>query len=665
MPFTKFTNLDFDQIKTQIKSYLRANSEFKDFDFEGSNFSVLIDTLAYNTYITAFNSNMVVNESFLDSATIRENVVSLARNIGYVPRSRTSAKAQISFSYPTTSTAATATLSAGLVCVGTVENTNFLFSVPNDIVTTINNGVAKFENIDIFQGTFLRKQFVVDGSLDQRFLLDNSFIDSSTIVVKVKGLSDTNTLGREYTLASNILNIDSTSETYLLQEVKDERYELLFGDGYFGKKLENGSVITATYIITDGKEGNGPSNFSYSGRVVDDLGNPIIPSDNITITTNISAQNGGDIESVDSIKYFAPRIYASQYRAVTARDYEAIIQSIYPNTESVSVVGGEELDPPEFGQVLISIKPKNGDFVSDFDKQNIQSKLKNYSLSGINQKIIDLKVLFVEIDSAIYYNGSQVSNVNEVKSKVTSVLNTFSTSNINKFGGRFKYSKLGQIIDDADTSITSNITRVIIRRNMKTLLNQSAQYELCYGNAFKKNTNGFNIKSTGFTVANQSGTLYFTDVPNSDNKLGTLSIVKESSTANEFIVVIKSAGSVDYEKGEIIVNTLNVTSTVQPNNIIEIQAFPDSNDIIGLKDLYLSFSVADSAINMVKDTISSGEQISGVGYKTTSSYLNGSLKRGDTSTTTASILSESTALSSTMTSSTTTSSGSSSSGGGY
>tara|TARA_Y100000592_G_scaffold25736_1_gene40570 strand:- start:2563 stop:4557 length:1995 start_codon:yes stop_codon:yes gene_type:complete len=664
MPITKFTNLDFDQIKSQIKSYLRANSEFKDFDFEGSNFSVLIDTLAYNTYITAFNSNMVVNESFLDSATIRENVVSLARNIGYVPRSRSAAKAKINFSFPTNSTSATATLSAGLVCVGVVENTNFLFSIPNDIVTTINNGVANFENIDIFQGTFLRKQFVVDGSLDQRFILDNSFIDSSTIVVKVKGLSDTGTFGREYSLASNILNIDSTSETYLIQEIKDERYELLFGDGYFGKKLENGAVITATYIITDGKEGNGPSNFSYSGRVVDDLGNPIVPLDDITISTSISAQNGGDIESIDSIKYFAPRIYASQYRAVTARDYEAIIQSIYPNTESVAVVGGEELDPPEFGQVLISIKPKNGDFVSDFDKQNIQSKLKNYSLSGINQKIIDLKVLFVEIDSAIYYNSSQVSNVNEVKSKVTSVLNTFSTSNINKFGGRFKYSKLGQIIDNADVSITSNITRVIIRRNMKVLLNQSAQYELCYGNAFKKNAGGFNIKSTGFTVANQSGTLYFTDVPNSDNKMGTLSVVKESSTANEFIVVIKSAGSVDYEKGEIIVNTLNITSTVQPNNIIEIQAFPDSNDVIGLKDLYLSFSVSDSTINMVKDTISSGEQISGVGYKTTSSYLNGSLKRGDTSTTSATLLT-STTSSSTMNTTTTTSSGTSSSGGGY
>ena len=661
MPFTKFTNLDFDQIKAQIKGYLRANSDFKDFDFDGSNFSVLIDTLAYNTYITAFNSNMVVNESFLDSATLRENVVSLARNIGYVPRSRSAAKATISFTINTTSNTPTLTLAAGLVCVGASEDTTVMFSIPSSITTTVNNGVATFDNIEVFQGTFLRKQFLVDGSLDQRFLLDNSFIDSSTIVVKVAGLSEAGTLGREYSLAENILNIDSTSETYLIQEVQDEKYELLFGDGYFGKKLENGAIITATYIITDGKDGNGSQNFSYSGRVLDSDGNPVVPTNNITISTNQSAANGGDIESIDSIKYFAPRIYASQYRAVTARDYEAIIQSIYPNTESVAVVGGEELDPPEFGQVLISIKPKNGDFVSDFDKQNIQSKLKNYSLSGINQKIIDLKVLYVEIDSAIYYNSSQVSNVNEVKSKVLGVLNTFSASNINKFGGRFKYSKLGQIIDGSDNSITSNITRVIIRRNVKCLVNQSAQYELCYGNSFKKNKGGFNIKSTGFTIANQTGTLYFTDVPNDTGDMGVLSVVKESSESNEFIVVVKSAGTIDYKKGEIIINTITFTSTIKSNNIVEIQACPDSNDVIGLKDLYLSFSVSDSTINMVKDTISSGEQISGVGYKTTSSYLNGSLKRGDTSTATASV-STTTTTSSTTTS---TSSGSTSSGGGY
>ena len=625
MPFTKFTNLDFDQIRTSIKDYLRANSNFTDFDFEGSNFSVLIDTLAYNTYITAFNSNMIVNESFLDSATLRENVVSLARNIGYVPRSRSAAKASVSFSVETSASTPTLTLEAGLVCVGATNETNYIFSIPENITTTVNSGTATFSEIDIYQGTFVRNSFVVDGSLDQRFILNNSFIDTSTITVYVKGPSDSG-LGREYQLVDNILNLSSSSEIYLIQEVQDEKYELLFGDGYFGKKLENESVVTVTYIITDGIEGNGASNFAFSGRFLDSLNNVVVPTNSITITTNNRASNGGDIEAIDSIKYFAPRLYSSQYRAVTARDYEAIIQMIYPNTESVSVVGGEELDPPQFGNVVISIKPKNGDFVSDFDKETIASKLKNYSLSGINQQIIDLKVLYVEIDSAVYYNTTQVSNVNDLKTSVTDTLNTFATSNINKFGGRFKYSKVCQTIDNVNNAVTSNITRVRIRRNLKALINQSTQYELCFGNQFHYDTSGFNIKSTGFTLAGRTGTFYFTDVPG-ENGMGVLSVVKESTTDGSVIVEIKSAGTVDYTKGEIIVNTLNITSTVKENNIIEIQAFPESNDVIGLKDLYLSFSVADSKINMVKDTITSGEQISGVGYKTTSSYLNGELKR--------------------------------------
>ena len=626
MPFTKFTNLDFDQIRSQIKDYLRANSAFTDFDFEGSNFSVLIDTLAYNTYITAYNSNMIVNESFLDSATLRENVVSLARNIGYVPRSRSAARANVSFNVQTTSTSPTMTLEAGLVCVGRANESQFIFSIPEDITTTISSGTASFKDIDIIQGTYLKKQFVVDGSLDQRFILQNSFIDTSTIVVKVKGASDSGE-GREYELAQNILNLNKNSEIYLLQEVQDEKYELLFGDGYFGKKLENGAIITVSYITTDGIDGNGAKSFSYSGRVTDNDGNIITISDSITVTTNISASNGGEIESIDSIKYFAPRIYSSQYRAVTARDYEAIIQSIYPNTESVSVVGGEELDPPEFGNVIISIKPKNGDFVSDFDKESIATKLKNYSLSGINQKIVDLKVLFVEIDSGVYYNNAKVSNVNDLKSKVSSTLNAFATANINQFGGRFKYSKLCQTIDSTDSAITSNITRVRIRRNLKTLINTSAQYELCYGNKFRMDKNGFNIKSTGFGLSGRSGTFYFTDTPGENGK-GVISVVKERNDEGEYEVVIKSAGTVDYVKGEILLNTITFSSTVKENNIVEIQAVPDSNDVIGLKDLYLSFSVADSEINMIKDTITSGEQISGVGYKVTSSYLNGELKRG-------------------------------------
>ena len=628
MPFTKFTNLDFDQIKTSIKDYLRANSNFSDFDFEGSNFSVLIDTLAYNTYITAFNSNMTVNESFLDSATLRENVVSLARNIGYVPRSRAAARAEVSFSVTIADQqTSTLDLEAGLVCVGSANDSNFIFSIPERVVTTVDsNRNATFNNITVYQGSFLQKSFIVDGSLDQRFVLDNSYIDSSTIVVRIRDSVNDASEGREYQVADNILNIDSTSEIYLIQEVQDEKYELLFGDGYFGKKLDNGNVIDVSYIITDGKEGNGAANFTFSGRFKDDQGKIEVPTNSITVTTNQNAINGADIESVDSIKYFAPRIYSSQHRAVTARDYEAIIQNIYPNTESVSVVGGEELDPPQFGNVVISIKPRNGDYISDFDRSTILSKLKQYSLSGINQQIIDLKVLYVEIDSAVYYNTTQVTNVNDLKARITNTLTSHKTSNINKFGGRFKYSKICQLIDNVDDAVTSNITRIIIRRNLKALINQSAQYELCFGNKFHYNTEGFNIKSTGFKIAGSNETYYFTDVPKEDGK-GTISIVKDSSEDGTYKVITKSAGTVDYIKGEIIINTVHIMSTVQPNNVIEIQAIPESNDVIGLTDLYLDFAVSKSTINMIKDTITSGEQISGIGYKSTSSYLNGELKR--------------------------------------
>ena len=623
MPFTKFTNLDFDQIKTSIKDYLRANSTFTDFDFEGSNFSVLIDTLAYNTYITAFNSNMVVNESFLDSATVRENVVSLARNIGYVPRSRTAAKAQVSFNIPTTATP-TLTLQAGLVCIGSVDNTSYTFSIPDNISSNVVGGTASFKNIDIYQGTFLTKQFTVDGSLDQRFILNNSFIDTSTISVYVKGINDSG-LGVEYFSVDNILEVNSTSKIYLLQEVQDEKYELLFGDGLIGQKLENNAVITVNYIVTDGEEGNGASSFSFAGSI-----SPSNITGSVSVITNQSSQNGSEIESVDSVKYFAPRIYSSQYRAVTSRDYEAIIKKIYPDTESVAVIGGEELDPPEFGTVSISIKPKNGTFVSDFNKQQIKNKLKQYSISGINQKIIDLKILYVEIDSSIYYNYAQVSAVESLKTKVINSLTEYSKSvDLNSFGGRFKYSKVLQIIDNTDIAITSNITKVRIRRDLKALINQFAQYELCFGNKFHINSGGFNIKSTGFKISADPDTVYLTDVPNSDGKTGIISIVKPLSDGTTRIIA-QSAGTVDYVKGEIKLGTINIIATSKENNIIEIQAFPESNDVLGLRDLYLNFSISKSTINMVRDVVASGDEISGTVFAKdyyTSSYSNGNLIR--------------------------------------
>ena len=485
MPFTQFTSLDFDDIKIQIKDFLRSNSNFADFDFEGSNFSVLIDTLAYNTYINAFNANLVANESFLDSATVRENVVSLARNIGYVPRSRTASTARIrigdiNVGATNDSTTKFLTLRSGLVCVGSAENTTFRFSIPDDVISTRVRDIggtsfAQFdEPITIHEGTYLQRVYRVDTSVDQRYIIDSPNIDSSTLRVFVAGVSDTN-IGRKYKMIDNILNIDKNSEIFLAQEVQDEKYEILFGDGLFGRKLENNSVVTATYIVTDGETGNGASNFSFQGTFTRSDGTLFTPSDSINVTTVSNASNGAEVEDVSSIKYFAPRLYSAQYRAVTPRDYEAIIGTIYPQTESVAVVGGEELDPPQFGKVQISIKPKNGTFVSDFDKSQIKNNLKNYAIAGINSEIVDLKILYVEIDTTVYYNPSQVTSASDLRTRIVSGLNEYSNNvELNKFGGRFKYSKVSTLIDRLDNGITSNITKVIVRRDLKALLNQFA-----------------------------------------------------------------------------------------------------------------------------------------------------------------------------------------------
>ena len=646
MPFTQFTSLDFDQIKAQIKDFLRSNSNFSDFDFEGSNFSVLIDTLAYNTYINSFNANLVANESFLDSATIRENVVSLARNIGYVPRSKTAAIATINIGNinlgPTNdNTPNFLKLRAGLVCVGNADNTTFTFSIPEAIssarvVKIGGNSFAQFDDISVYEGTFLSRQFpVVDTSVDQRFIIDSPNIDSSTLRVFVT--PDGETVQRKYSQVDNILKLSKDSEIYLTQEVQDEKYEILFGDGLFGKKLESGTTVVATYIVTDGADGNGPTSFSFQGTFTKPDGTFFTPVDNITVTTLRNASNGSNVEDVSSIKYLAPRLYSAQYRAVTPRDYEAIIADIFPQTESVSVIGGEELDPPQFGKVQISIKPKNGTFVSDFDKTQIKNKLKSYSIAGINSEIVDLKILYVEIDSTVYYNPAQVLSENGLRTSIVTALNDYANNvEINKFGGRFKYSKINQLIDRVENGITSNITKVIIRRDMKALLNQFAQYELCFGNQFNINPAGFNIKSTGFTITGSSEIAYFTDVPNKDaagnldgSMKGAISVVSKNNR-DEQVVLIKSAGSVDYMKGEVILNTINILSTQAANNIIEIQAFPESNDVVGLKDLFVSFDISNSSINMRKDVIASGEDVSGVVFTRdyfTSSYSNGVLER--------------------------------------
>ena len=640
MSFTKFTNLDYDQIKESIKDYLRANSDFTGFDFDGSNFSVLIDTLAYNAYINSVNSNMIVNESFLDSATLRRNVVSLAGNIGYLPRSKKASQAKVKFTVQTSSNTPTLTLKAGLVASGQDDGTTYVFSIPEDITALVKDGVAQFgsdeEPIVIYQGTFAKNVFSVNGSVDQRYIINNPNMDYSTLIVRVRDANEVSG-GQVWNRVDSIIEINKDSEVFFIAEVNQENYELLFGDGIFGKPLTDGQFVDATYILTDGKDGDGPRNFRFSGSLQNSNGAVITPTNLITVTTLEGARNGADIESLDSIKYYAPRIYGSQYRAVTPRDYEGIIKEIYPNTESVSVVGGEELNPPQFGNVLISIKPVNGTEVSEFDKRGILDAIKQYSIAGISQKIVDLKILFVELDTFVYYDVTKVANAESLRTMVTSSLNTYANSiDLNKFGGRFKYSKVQKVIDDTDISVTSNITRVIIRRNLAAAINQQAQYELCFGNAFVINPEGGNIKSTGFNIFGQVDTLYMTDFPNRTKEgnldgsgFGKISFFSKKTTEDResITIVVDNAGFVDYTKGEIQLFTVNITDTVIDNSVIEVQAYPSSNDILGLKDLYVSFDVSKSKINMVRDTISSGEQISGVGFPVTPSYGNGKLTR--------------------------------------
>ena len=676
MAFGQYVNLDFDEIKTSIRDYLRANTNFTDYDFEGSNLSIIIDALAYNTYITAYNTNMAANECFLDSSTLRENVVALARNIGYVPRSRRSARARISFTVDGLIETSTLTINSGLICNGAGNNTNYIFSIPEDITVPVVNGVAEFNNVEIYEGSYISQNFTVDTSLfNQRYILDNSFIDTSTIKVKVSPSASSSAVVT-YKQIENIVGVTSTSSSYLLQEIEDERYELIFGDNVIGKKLSNDNFIEVTYIVTDGRDGNGASEFSFVGNITNQDGATIDAGLISLVSTDEKSRDGDEIESISSIKYYAPRIYSSQYRAVTASDYEAVLGYIYPNVESVTAFGGEEMSPPRFGKVFISVKPRNGDFLSDETKRELISRLKNYAVAGIVPEFIDLKYLYVELQANPYYNPSLNDDPDNLKTGISNALTQYSRSiDVNKFGGRFKYSKAVSLIDSIDSSITSNITLVTIRRNLKAVLGQFAQYEVCYGNMFHTQETSYNIVSTGFTIEGVTGTVYLSDeVINREKGRIFFFTYTEGGVPN---IVKKNAGTVDYMHGEILIDTVNILSTVIANNVVEIQAIPHSNDIVGLRDLYVKFDMTNTTINMIPDLIASGENTSGSRFVHTHSYYTptytrksnspvstGSALLSSTATSTGTTTSSSSTYTSTSSTTTTSSSPSTSSGGG-
>ena len=625
MAIANFTNLDFDQIKVSIKDYLRSDSNFTDYDFEGSNLSTIIDVLAYNTYISSYNANMLVNETFIDSATLRENVVALARNIGYVPKSKKASVAEVTFSIDISEIGTdpvSLTLRKG--SIGT--NVSYIFSIPDDITVPVIDNVAYFNKIKVYQGTLIRKSFIVDSNnKDQKFILDNPSIDTSSIRVFVKPSQDSS-VRKRFIQSSSIFEIKSNSKVFFVHEIGDERYELIFGDGIIGEKLENLNEIEVSYIVTEGEEGNGVNSITYNGRVIDNDG--AVVNGNVSLLT-LSGQSfgGSEIEPVESIRKFSTKIYAAQNRAVTAIDYESIVPKIYPEVQSISVYGGEDLVPPQFGKVFIAIKPLFGDFVPNSIKDNIIQELKRYSVAGILPEIVDLKYLFIEYDTSAYYNSNIFPGRDQLKNSINKNIELFAkSSELNTYGAKFKYSKFLNLIDNTHKSITSNITTISIRRDLVVKINKFAEYEICYGNAFQvKSMNGYNIKSSGFTVSGINETVYLGDLPDKDKKKGTVFLFTYGASAASRSVK-RTVGRINYETGEINLVAIKVLDTKKKKyglNIIQISASPRSNDIIGLQDIYLQLDVNNSEVDVVTDVMASEIDISGSTHISTPSYTNG------------------------------------------
>ena len=598
MPYTQVANLDFEDIKVALKEYLSAQSDFTDYDFEGSALSTLIDTLAYNTYYTAFNTNMVVNELFIDSATLRDNVVALAKQLGYRPKSATSPTAYVSFNVnynnPTTDTELI--LKKGSGFISSYDNNIYQYVVLDDVKAQVINDVATFTDVELKEGTQLVSTFVVsEATKDQRFILDNPNIDTNTIRVKV--YPGGGTFNEPYLVADNILGVDPDSKVFFVDEIEDERYEILMGDGVLGKKLEDRTRIEVSYLTTAGPESNGVRTFVFSGVIENPNG--VSPNGfTTTITSTTAAAGGEEIESTAKIKYTAPKAYGTQDRAVTTQDYEAIVRKIYPATSDIIIFGGEDQDPPEYGKVFIALKPKDASYLTSLTKQKIVADLKKYVVASVEPRLVDPSILYVELESKIYYNGSITDQTPaQIRDKVIGGVQSYlDTSDTEKFNGKFRYSKMVSVIDDSDKSINSNLTEVTMRKDFYPSLNSTFYYEVCFQNAFDVNCDDPILSSTGFRV-----TEYPTFDVYVEDRSGKIVLYRLDSVTGEKVVLDSDIGDIDYVKGEFKMYALTIIKGSFFDNRISLRVKPLSNDIKALREVYLDVDVANSSFTAYKE----------------------------------------------------------------
>jgi hypothetical protein len=610
------SDLDFDRIKDNLKTFLRSQAEFSDYDFEGSGFSVLLDLLAYNTHYLGFNANMLANEMYLDSADIRKNIVSIAKMLGYTPTSAKAPTAAINILINNAS-GASITMDKGTVFTSSIGGTSYQFVTNASHTLTPLNGVYQFSSISIYEGTLTTFKYTVNTSdPDQRFIIPSSNADTTTLRVQVQN-SSSDTTTATYNLVTGITSLDETSRVYFLQEVEDGKFEVYFGDGVIGKALADGNIIILEYVVTNKTEANGASTFTLSGAIE--------TFSDVTITTVSSAQGGAEPQGKESIKFNAPLQYSAQDRAVTTSDYESLVQTIYPNAQSVSAWGGEDDETPVYGVVKIAIKAASGSTLTDATKQSIITQLKKYNVASVVPEIIDPETTLLLITSNVKYDEKATTKTADtLKSEITTALSNYSSNTLQKFDSMFRYSKVVELIDDVDTSILSNITTLRIRKNFTPTIGSSTRYDVYFRNSLynphsgHKSASGGILSSTGFKVTGDTTTVYYLD----DD--GTGNVRRFYFVGSVRTYVNNTQGTIDYSTGQITINSLNVSNVENirgaASTVIELTVQPNSNDIVPVRDQILEIDTANSSITVSADTFVGGSADAGVGYTTSSSY---------------------------------------------
>ena len=610
------SELDFENIKSSLKRFLSNQTQFKDYDFEGSSMAVLLDLLSYNTHYLAYNANFVANEMFMDTAQLRSSVASLAKLVGYTPNSARAPIADLKLVI-NDGTGSTITIPAGTKFSSAIDGLTYTFVTVGDHVVQPIDGVYTAQSLEVYEGTYVSYNYTVDTSdIDQRFLIPSDRADSTTISVAVQNsASDVTT--STYNKATSITELNGDSKVYFLQEAEDGQYEIYFGDGVIGKKLDDGNIISISYVVTNKTEANGATSFSLSGS--------ISGFTDVTITVNSSAQGGAEPETLQSIKTNSANFYASQDRAVTVEDYKTKTKQLYANVQSVSAWGGEDNDVPFYGRVYISILPTSGSNLTESTKSRIITDLKKFSVASVTPVIVDPEITNIILRSSIKFDQTATTKVADaIKSDVITTITNYNANTLQSFDNMFRHSKVVGLIDDTDDSILSNVTTVQLRKSFTPTLGSSQKYSIAFSNALYNPHSGHAsdgggiLSSSGFKIDGNTTDVFFLD----DDGNGNVRRYKMDGSARSY--ANNTQGTIDYSSGLVEVNSLNVSNIENirgaASTVIEITVKPNSNDIVPIRNQVLDIDVANSSVTVEADTLVGGSANAGIGYTTTTSY---------------------------------------------